>query len=85
MIEIGSKNGSPPHLVFASPSDVLAVGGLLLGQPLEGQQLGELVHRAVDDVVHWSASGSFCHDHVMQKHFDDESGDENFKITWPKI
>ena len=61
---IGSKNGNSPHLVLASPPDVLAVGGLLLGQPLEGQQLGELVHRAVDDVVHWSASGSFGHDHV---------------------
>ena len=61
---IGSKNEKTPHLVLASPSDVLAVVGLLLGQPLEGQQLGELVHRAVDDVVHWSASGSFGHDHV---------------------
>ena len=62
-----------PHLVLASPPDVLAVSGLLFGQPLEGQQLSELVHRAVDDVVHWSASGSFGQDHVMQSHLDDES------------
>ena len=82
---ISSENEKPPYLVLASPPDVLAVGGLLLGQPLEGQQLGELVHRAVDDVVHWSASGSFGHDHVMQKHLDDESEDQKFEITWPKI
>ena len=69
-----------PHLVLASPPDVLAVGGLLLGEPLEGQQLGELVHRAVDDVVHWSAI--FGHDRVMQRHFDDESEDQYFEITW---
>ena len=79
---ISLKNEKPPHLVLASPPDVLAVGGLLLGQPLEGQQLSELVHRAVDDVVHWSASGSFGHDHVMQKHLDDEREDQNFEITW---
>ena len=71
-----------PHLVLASPPDVLAVSDLLLGQPLEGQQLGELVHRAVDDVVHWSSRGSFGHDHVMQKHLDDEREDQNFEITW---
>ena len=40
------------HLVLASPPDVPAAGGLLLGQALQAQQLRELIHGAVDDVIH---------------------------------